>query len=872
MEAAILDKTVIVSELSNVRTRIHDELITQERFATEDEYKRRYDLVTEIRTGIISLLQKGDFLPHEIDEFVRLGDRMPEGDYSGIDGANKQIKDMAKVMSRSIQELRKKYENSRIFNYTLSEGLMPLQKIKVYETDELISFADARNILIRQNYNDVEIRHAIVTGNLCALNGNKRDEDGCIRQLKSSEVDWQDAYFIKSQVEDFIPERRLRSYESVLKHFAPYQDRESNINLLKVSLKKYFAISKDGLFDGVLGMESPIEELYFDVDNVNLIGNETFSNYKDLDVNLIASTKITKVVAKEDDCIPYLEMQRTLKEKCNANPQEIFIWISNQNLTAIEKRNGEFFHNTSFNRDLKYQGAWFLRSEVQQFTPPFRLIHIMDLVKRWSPQINEGDAINLLLSEYRQGSRKMTTSALCGSRIGIVSEDGKLGGSEELIPDKKVLLFSHEIEELEKIHGIKRQQKLYTFQEKIQQEGKAEQCKGELFNIAVGEYIRDCNKNGWKCDLSNLEFPYYMNFTQYEYDNIPQLIFDGCRFYAGADFSNLRFKNTASFKGVMFDGGLNYHSTQANFTCTTFYKHVDFHKSVFANGCYFVGADFRMGADFRFVKFGKKDGAACSCDFSTTYPKGHNLRTNDDGACDFVGNMEFKGAVFYASHVTFKNRIIEEELDFENVVFYWAPDFNNCELSQRTHFYNTEFKDVSSKGAASSYRILKMYMLNMFNGAQAQVFEGLEEKSRSGYLAQLNTNSNNKDVPNDSAEFTGDEEKGIRKHSLSRERLKKLKKLKLTIKEAAPEIKFLEMDGRPMQFVYFINSCDPTIFQNVDKKTKQKTSKANGKNYNSPPRSVSNYLRTAGIKFKKTGGMPIFNWDEVLERIKNNNN
>jgi hypothetical protein len=100
-----MNKKDCLKELGKIRIKIIDEIITGE-IDSEDLYKAKYALLTSYRTKVVVSMIANGFYDFEIDEFERIGDKMP----MNVSCPEAQIKSMAKIICRGIQGLRSQYK------------------------------------------------------------------------------------------------------------------------------------------------------------------------------------------------------------------------------------------------------------------------------------------------------------------------------------------------------------------------------------------------------------------------------------------------------------------------------------------------------------------------------------------------------------------------------------------------------------------------------------------------------------------------------------------------------------------------------------------------------------------------------------------
>ena len=176
-------------------------------------------------------------------------------------------------------------------------------------------------------------------------------------------------------------------------------------------------------------------------------------------------------------------------------------------------------------------------------------------------------------------------------------------------------------------------------------------------------------------------------------------------------FTNVTFKSDLNFSQATF-------SDDAWFVNATFSGAAWFGEATFSDIAMFYKATFSGDARFREANF---SGAAWF----------EKATFSDDalfGKATFSDDALFGKATF-SDDAVFDKAEISHGPKMQQCKFKKAPSFHDVTISQSADFRGAEFRDKSSRDAATNYRTLKVAMNKASNKKQEAIFYGLEQKS-----------------------------------------------------------------------------------------------------------------------------------------------
>lgn len=295
----------------------------------------------------------------------------------------------------------------------------------------------------------------------------------------------------------------------------------------------------------------------------------------------------------------------------------------------------------------------------------------------------------------------------------------------------------------------------------------SDKSKWQAYNVRqlqsdLASFIRLSASQGLDVNLSYVVFPdgFNMNGMAELFSNQGcSFIFDYSKFYCKIDLKKKELTNTnfncatfynfvsfiecsltySSFFNVTFDGGSSFvfcNFLACIFDNVIFYKDAVFTEAMFANSiardeettfddvvfhgkAIFVNAVFCAGISLRNIKFHDL------ADFSAQSHRIYDNRNLEEGV---FHTISFNGCSF--QEVDFTNRKFKSKTDFTACVFNKAPNFHGCIFHQHTIFPSqNNFKDVSTDGAASAYRVIYRAMSDLKDRGYESMFYALVQRS-----------------------------------------------------------------------------------------------------------------------------------------------
>jgi uncharacterized protein YjbI with pentapeptide repeats len=180
-------------------------------------------------------------------------------------------------------------------------------------------------------------------------------------------------------------------------------------------------------------------------------------------------------------------------------------------------------------------------------------------------------------------------------------------------------------------------------------------------------------------------------------------------FPGGANFSQTQFSQSASFRGAVFKGPVQ-------FDRGIFHRDAVFENAIFERGAYIAHQQFIKYANFRFATFRGK------CDLTNS---------------QFLGETVFTGATF--REAIFRGVEVEHRLvTFESTTFTDVPDFRNSNFKTPPILYGmsvgTSKKAADSNAQdADKFRFLKMLASDAKDHQSELKFFALELRAKRGY-------------------------------------------------------------------------------------------------------------------------------------------
>ncbi len=211
----------------------------------------------------------------------------------------------------------------------------------------------------------------------------------------------------------------------------------------------------------------------------------------------------------------------------------------------------------------------------------------------------------------------------------------------------------------------------------------------------------------------------FCDLVAFENCTLNAVIFTRAHFLAGTAFDDCTL-NGCKFDYCLFDlpalfiGSLFSSSSPSG-------KRTVFDNAIFYGGAFFTNSNFANVMMFRCVVFKK------TADFSYNY-RYNELQVHNIRISKYFDEIIFHNCIF--DDVRFTNRHFTAKADFSLCEFKEAPKFYGCTFHQHTIFpAQKNFKDVSSKEAASAYRVIYNAMSELKVRHDESMFYALMQKS-----------------------------------------------------------------------------------------------------------------------------------------------